>query len=63
MAQAIANGSPITDVAALEERRHSTRVLLTLTGVALLVTYVETMVIPVIPTIQKDFSTTASVAS
>jgi MFS family permease len=63
MVQAIANGSLITDAAVLEERRHATRVLLTLTGVALLVTYVETMVIPGIPTIQKDFSTTASVAS
>ena len=42
---------------------HATRVLLVLTGVALLVNYVETMVIPGIPTIQKDLSTTESVAS
>ena len=42
---------------------HATKVLLVLTGVALLVNYVETMVIPGIPTIQKDLSTTASIAS
>ena len=39
---------------------HATRVLLVLTGVALLVNYVETMVIPGVPTIQKDFATTAT---
>ena len=49
--------------AVMEERGHSTRVLLTLTCVALIVTYVETMVIPGIPTIQKDFKTTAGVTS
>ena len=32
-------------------------------GVALLINYVETMVIPGVPAIQKDFATTASVAS
>ncbi len=42
---------------------HATRTLLVLTGVALLVNYVETMVIPGIPTIQKDLATTASIAS
>ena len=47
----------------LEEKRHSTRVLLTLTSVALIVTYVETMVIPGIPTIQKDFGASADVTS
>jgi hypothetical protein len=36
----IISGSPTIDVPAVEERRHATRVLLTLTGVALLVTYV-----------------------
>jgi MFS family permease len=40
-----------------------TRILLALTGVALLVNYVETMVIPGVPTIQKDFGTTATIAS
>ena len=50
-------------MAVVEERRHATRVLLTLTCVALLVTYVETMVIPGIPTIQNDFKTTADVTS
>jgi len=41
----------------------ATRTLLVLTGVALLVNYVETMVIPGVPKIQSDFGTTASVAS
>lgn len=41
----------------------ATRTLLVLTGVALMVNYVETMVIPGIPTIQKDLATTASIAS
>jgi EmrB/QacA subfamily drug resistance transporter len=44
-------------------RDNSTRILLVLTGVALLVNYVETMVIPGVPTIQKDFATTATIAS
>jgi MFS family permease len=51
------------DFAVVEERRHATRVLLTLTGVALLVTYVETMVIPGILTIQRDFATSSSITS
>jgi MFS family permease len=38
-------------------------VLITVTAVALLVNYVETMVIPGVPVIQKDFSTTSTVAS
>ena len=41
----------------------ATRILLVLTGVALLVNYVETMVIPGVPTIQHDFGTTATIAS
>lgn len=40
-----------------------TRVLLSVTAVALMINYVETMVIPGVPTIQKDFATTATVAS
>lgn len=51
------------DAAVVEERRHPMRVLATLTSVSLLITYVETMVIPGIPTIQKDFATTAGVTS
>ena len=43
--------------------KHARNVLLVLTGVALLVNYVETMVIPGVPTIQKDFATTATIAS
>lgn len=42
---------------------NSTRILLVLTGVALLVNYVETMVIPGVPTIQSHFATTATIAS
>jgi len=42
---------------------YPTRVLLTVTAVALLVNYVETMVIPGVPTIQHDFNTTSTIAS
>ena len=42
---------------------HQTRVLITMTGMALLLQYVETMIIPGIPTIQSDFGTTASIVS
>jgi MFS family permease len=42
---------------------HQLRALLAMVGVALLLNYVETMVIPGVPTIQKDFSTTSSVVS
>jgi len=42
---------------------YATRALLTVTAVALLMNYVETMVIPGIYDIQKDLSTTATVAS
>lgn len=55
------NWSPPSGVP--KDSRHAMRVLLVLTGVALLVNYVETMVIPGIPTIQKDLSTTATTAS
>jgi len=39
------------------------RALLSMVGVALLLNYVETMVIPGVPTIQKDFGATASAVS
>ncbi len=42
---------------------HAAKALLVLTGVALLVNYVETMIIPGVPVIQKDFATTATIAS
>ena len=42
---------------------HQVRALLAMIGVALLLNYVETMVIPGIPIIQRDFSTTSSVVS
>jgi len=43
--------------------RYAVRVLLTVTAVSLLINYVETMVIPGIPNIQKDLATTQTVAS
>ena len=42
---------------------HQLRALLAMTGVALLLNYVETMIIPGVPAIQKDFAVTASLAS
>jgi EmrB/QacA subfamily drug resistance transporter len=42
---------------------YATRVLLTVTAVSLLINYVETMVIPGIPVIQAELSTTESIAS
>ena len=44
-------------------QNHQRRALLAMVGVALLLNYVETMIIPGIPTIQSDFGTTASVVS
>ena len=43
--------------------QHPYRILLALTGIALLIQYVETMVLPGIPTIQNDFRITSSLAS
>jgi MFS family permease len=48
---------------AAKDSKYPTRVLLCVTAVALLVNYVETMVIPGVPVIQHDFSTTATIAS
>jgi MFS family permease len=48
---------------AVKDSKYPTRVLLTITAVALLVNYVETMVIPGIPVIQHDFTSTATIAS
>jgi MFS family permease len=48
---------------AAKDSKYPTKVLLCVTAVALLVNYVETMVIPGVPVIQKDFSTTATIAS
>jgi MFS family permease len=42
---------------------YATRVLVTVTAVALMINYVETMVVPGIPTIQSDFNTTRTIAS
>ena len=52
---------PATEAA--KDAKYPTRVLLCVTAVALLVNYVETMVIPGVPVIQKDFATTATIAS
>jgi hypothetical protein len=43
--------------------KYATTVLLTVTAVALLINYVETMVIPGLPSIQTDMATTANIAS
>lgn len=43
--------------------RYPMKVLLTITAVSLLINYVETMIIPGVPTIQKDFATTSTIAS
>ena len=55
--------APPADHAATEEKSHATRVLLTLTSVALIITYVETMIIPGVPTIQKGFGATTDLMS
>jgi MFS family permease len=55
--------APIPPEVSAVDSRHANRVLLTLVGVALLVNYVETMVLPGIPTIQKYFTTTSTIAS
>ena len=57
------NTALLADNAVAEEKSHSTRVLLTLTSVALIITYVETMIIPGVPTIQKDFAATTDLMS
>lgn len=43
--------------------KYATQVLLTVTAVALLINYVETMVIPGLPSIQTDMATTASISA
>jgi EmrB/QacA subfamily drug resistance transporter len=50
-------------VAKKKAPNHQARALLSMVGVALLLNYVETMVIPGVPTIQKDFGATASTVS
>jgi EmrB/QacA subfamily drug resistance transporter len=55
-------GAPPT-AAAGGTTNHQLRALLAMTGVALLLNYVETMIIPGLPTIQSDFGTTASLVS
>jgi EmrB/QacA subfamily drug resistance transporter len=42
---------------------YSTKILLNLTSIALLINYVETMVVPALPTIQEEFATTSSLAA
>ena len=57
------NTALLADHAVAEEKSHATRVLLTLTSVALIITYVETMIIPGVPTVQKDFAATTDLMS
>jgi EmrB/QacA subfamily drug resistance transporter len=57
------NTSPTNQTPTNSRFSYPTKVLLTVTSVALLVNYVETMVIPGIPTIQAHFSSTATIAS
>ena len=45
------------------DKGYPTRALLALTATVLLVSYIETMILPGIPIIQKDFNTTATIAS
>src|SRR5208337_4748530 len=54
-----------SDVAAgaPHDPRYPTKVLLTVTAIAMLVNYVETMVIPGIPTIQADLAASTDLAS
>lgn len=61
--QAGDGGASPPTASAVKDARYPTRVLLTVTAVALLVNYVETMVIPGVPVIQHDFTSTATIAS
>jgi len=54
---------PNTTTKPIGESRYAIKVLLTITAVSLLVNYVETMVIPGVPTIQKDFAASETIAS
>jgi MFS family permease len=56
-------GGPRPGADAAKDSKYPTRVLLCVTAVALLVNYVETMVIPGVPAIQSDFLTTPTIAS
>ncbi len=59
----MATVTPTTTTAQKGAPNHRIRALLSMVGVALLLNYVETMVIPGAPTIQKDFATTSSLVS
>ena len=54
---------PNTTAKPIGDSRYPIKVLLTITAVSLLVNYVETMVIPGVPTIQKDFAASETIAS
>jgi MFS family permease len=51
------------NVALAMDKGYPIRALLALTATVLLVSYVETMILPGVPIIQKDLSTTATIAS
>jgi MFS family permease len=59
----IAQGDAPASIGATRGPVHPNRVLLVLTGVAMLVNYVEIMILPAVPKIQTEFGTTASLAS
>jgi MFS family permease len=60
---ASSSNSNTVDLSTLPDSRYPIKVLLTITGVALLLNYVETMVIPGIPVIQTYFATSKTLAS
>ena len=55
--------NPVGPVTPTGTTSHQLRALLAMVGVALLLNYVETMIIPGVPVIQRDFSTTESLVS
>jgi MFS family permease len=69
-AEKFSNGNSISNsaqtqqgVELVRDRHYATRVLITVTVVALMINYVETMIVPGIPTIQSDFNTSRTIAS
>jgi MFS family permease len=54
----LSNSIPMT-----KSNNDTTRILLTLCAATLLVSYIETMILPGVPIIQKDFATTTTIAS
>ena len=55
--------APLPPLGQEKGTNHQVRALLAMVGVALLLNYVETMIIPAVPVIQSDFKTTESLVS